>query len=143
MKIARLTSLLLNAPRQSSQRPRLRHGRRLAIYYHPNLTLNLYTLFFSLSLALLPRAPPLVTSLTVFSHGIGYAAYLRFPSSVSQPKALCSRTRGFFSELRRATFPEESHLSSALLSPPLNFLRLPPAFPHPLPLAQTKLPILC
>ena len=58
MKIARPTSPLLDAPRQSSQRPRLRHGRRLAILFHLNLTLNLYTLFFDLSLALLPHLPP-------------------------------------------------------------------------------------
>ena len=67
MKIARLTSPLLNVPRQSS--PRLRHGRRLAFFFHPNLTLNVYALFFALSLALLPRLPPLLTSLTVFLPG--------------------------------------------------------------------------
>ena len=40
MKIARLTSPLLDAPRQSLPRPRLRHGRRLAFLFHQNLTLN-------------------------------------------------------------------------------------------------------
>ena len=40
-----------------------------------------------------------------------YAAYLRSHFSVSQPKALRSRARGYLSELRRATFPEESHSS--------------------------------
>ena len=65
MKIARLTSPLLDAPRQSSPRPRLRHGRRLDLLFHLSLTLNLYTLFFTLSLAHLPRLPPLLTSLTV------------------------------------------------------------------------------
>ena len=34
MKIARLTSPLLDAPRQSSPRPRLRHGRRLALLFN-------------------------------------------------------------------------------------------------------------
>ena len=58
MKIARLTSPLLDVPRQSSPRPRLRHGRRLALLFHPNPTLNLYTLFFAVSLAVLPRLPP-------------------------------------------------------------------------------------
>ena len=38
-----------------------------------------------------------------------YAAYLRFHFSISQPKALRSRARGYLSELRRATFPVESH----------------------------------
>ena len=64
MKIARLTSLLLDVPRQSLPRPRPRHGRRLAFLFHLNLTLNLYILFFTLSLALLPRLPPLLTSPT-------------------------------------------------------------------------------
>ena len=40
-----------------------------------------------------------------------YAAYLRSHFSVSQPKALCSRARGYLSELRRATCPQESHSS--------------------------------
>ena len=39
------------------------------------------------------------------------AAYLRSHFSVSQPKALRSRARGYLSELRRATCPEESHSS--------------------------------
>ena len=40
-----------------------------------------------------------------------YAAYLRSHFSVSQPKALHSRARGYLSELRRATCPVESHSS--------------------------------
>ena len=43
-----------------------------------------------------------------------------------KPRALWSLTRLF-----------------ALVSLPLNFMRLPPTFPRPLPLAQTKLPIPC
>ena len=69
MKIARLTSPLLDAPRQSSPRPRLRHGRRLALLFYLNLTLNLYTLFFATSRALLPRLPSLLTSPTVLLPG--------------------------------------------------------------------------
>ena len=34
-----------------------------------------------------------------------YAAYLRSHFSVSQPKALCSRARGYLTKLRRATYP--------------------------------------
>ena len=71
-----------------------------------------------------------------------YAAYLRSHFSVSQPKALHSRARGYLTELRRATCPVESR-PFALLSLLLNFLRLPPISPPPLPLAQTKLPIPC
>ena len=72
-----------------------------------------------------------------------YADYLRSHFSVSQPKALRSRARGYLSELRRATCLKESHSSFCSLFSPLNFLRLPPTSPHPLPLAQTKLPIPC
>ena len=68
-KIARLTSPLLDAPRQSSPRPRLRNNRRLALLFHLGLTLNLYTLFFALSLAHLPRLLPLLTFPTVLHPG--------------------------------------------------------------------------
>ena len=40
-----------------------------------------------------------------------YAGYLRSHFSVSQPKALRSRARGYLTELRRATCSEESHSS--------------------------------
>ena len=40
-----------------------------------------------------------------------YAAYLRSHFSVSQPKALRNRARGYLPELCRATCPEESHSS--------------------------------
>ena len=69
MKIARLTSLLFDAFCQPLPRPRLKHDKRLAFLFHPNLTLNLYTLFFALSLAVLPRLLPLLTSLTVLLLG--------------------------------------------------------------------------
>ena len=72
-----------------------------------------------------------------------YAAYLRSHFSVSQPKALRSRARGYLAELRRATSLWSFTRPFALPSLPLNFLRLPPTSPHPLPLVQTKLPIPC
>ena len=40
-----------------------------------------------------------------------YAAYLRSHFSVFQPKVLCSRARGYLTELRRAMYPVESHSS--------------------------------
>ena len=112
MKIARLTSPLFDVPRQSLPRPRLRQGRQLALLFHLNPILNLYTLFFVLSLALLPRLPPLLTSPNCSSpkkSASVYAAYLRSHFSVSQPKALRSRARGYLTELRRATCSMESH----------------------------------
>ena len=115
MKIARHTCLLLDAPRQSLPRPRLRHSRRLALFFHLNLTLDLCTLFFALSLALLPRLPPSSPKFPNCSSprelASVYAAYLRSHFSVSQPKALRSRARGYLSELRRATCPVESQSS--------------------------------
>ena len=106
MKIARLTSPLPDAPRQSLPRPKMRHGRRLAFLFHPNLTLNRCTLFFALLLA---RLPPLLTFPKCSSpreSASVYAAYLRFHFLVSQPKTLRSRARGYLTELRRATCPE-------------------------------------
>ena len=72
-----------------------------------------------------------------------YAAYLRSHFSISQPKALRSRARGYLSELRRATCPVESHSSFCSPFTPAEFLAAAITFPPPLPLAQTKLPIPC
>ena len=58
-----------------------------------------------------------------FSQGIGFGLlYLLSHFSVSQPKTLRSRARGYLSELRRATCPEKSH--SSFCSPffPAEFL---------------------
>ena len=139
----------ISASRRASSviaRPRLKHGRRLALLFHLNLTLNLYTLFFALSLALLPRAPPLLTSLTVLHPGN------RFRST----PLTCDLTFPFLSQRLCVAEPEATSLSSAeprvrrsltrpfaLLSLPLNFLRLPPTSTRPPPLVQTKLPIPC
>ena len=146
MKIARLTSPLIKAPRQSLPRPRLRHDRRLALLFHLSLTLNLCTLFFALSLAHLPRLPPLLISQTVLLPG-------NWPRSLS---LTCDLTFPFLSQRPCAAEPEATSLSSAepralrsltrpfaLLYHLLNFMRLPPSSPRPLPLAQTKLPIPC
>ena len=51
-----------------------------------------------------------------------YAAYLRSHFSVSQPKTLRSRARGYLSELRRATCLEESHSSFCSPFSPAKFL---------------------
>ena len=108
MKIVRLTSPLLDAPRQSSLRPRLRHGRQLAFLFHPNQTPKLYTLFSAVSLA---HLPPL-TSPTVLLPGNWlrvYTTYVRSHFSVFQSKTLGSRARGYLSGLHRVTCPEGSH----------------------------------
>ena len=51
-----------------------------------------------------------------------YAAYLRSHFSVSQPKAMRSRARGYLTELRRATCPVESHSSFCSPFSPAEFL---------------------
>ena len=51
-----------------------------------------------------------------------FGDYLRLHFSVSQPKALRSRVRGYLSELLRATCPEESHLSFCSPFSPAEFL---------------------
>ena len=51
-----------------------------------------------------------------------YAAYPRSHFSVSQPKALRSRARGYLFELRRATCPVESHSSVCSPFSPAEFL---------------------
>ena len=112
MKIARLTSPLLDAPRQSSPRPRLRHGRRLALLFHLSLTLNLCTLR---SIAGSPSSssssPNFPNCSSPRESASVYAAYLRSHFSISQPKALRSRARSYLSEMRRATCSVQSHSS--------------------------------
>ena len=51
-----------------------------------------------------------------------YATYLRLHFSVSQRKALCSRARGYLTELRRATCLVESHSSFCSPFSPAEFL---------------------
>ena len=144
MKIDRLTPPLLDAPRLSS--PRLRHGRQLALLFHLNLTLNLCTLSFALSPALLPRLPPLPTSPTVLLTG----------NRLQSMPLTCDPTFPFLSQRPFVAEPEATSLSSAeppalwsltrpfaLLSLSLNFMQQLPTSPRPLPLVQTKLPILC
>ena len=146
MKIARLTSPLLDAPRQSLPRPRLRHDRRLALLSHLNLTQNLCTPSFALSLALVPRLPPLLT----------FPAVLLLGNRLRSMPLTCDLTFPFLSHRPCVAESEATSLNSAepralwsltclfgLLFLPLNFMRLPPTFPRPLPLAQTKLLIPC
>ena len=144
MKISRLTSPLLDAPHQSTPRPRLRHGRRLAF----SLTqIKPYKIVYSLlrSITGSPSSsffsPNFPNCSSPRESASVYVPYLRSHFSTSQPKTLRSRARGY-----PLSFAEPGALRFchfALLSSPLNFLRAPPAFPPPLPLAKTKLPIPC
>ena len=51
-----------------------------------------------------------------------YTAYLRFHFSVSQPKAMHSRAKGYLSELCQATCPVESHSSFCSPFSPIELL---------------------
>ena len=127
-----------------SQKSHMRlRSRGLPTY---GLTLNLYTLFFALSLALLPPLPCLLTFLTVHLPG-NRLRFMPLTRDLTFP---------FLSQRPCVAEPEATSLSSAepralwsltrpcaLLSLPWNFLWLPPILPHLLPLAQTKLPIPC
>ena len=96
MKIARLRSPLLDAPRQSSPRPRLRHGRRLALLFHPNLNpKSVHSL-----LCYIAGSPSSSSSFPNFLNCSSprestsiYATYLRFHFSVSQKKALLRQSQ--------------------------------------------------
>ena len=72
-----------------------------------------------------------------------FADYVRSHFSVSQPKALSSRARGYLSELRRATCPEESHSSFCFPFTSAEFLAASSNLSWSTPLAQTKFPIPC
>ena len=72
-----------------------------------------------------------------------YAAYLKSHFSVSQPKTLHSRARGYLSELCIAMCLVESHSSFCSPFSLTEFLAAASNFPCPLPLAQTKLPMPC
>ena len=114
MKIVKLTSLLAHMPRLSSPRPKLRHGRRLAVLSRPNLTLkSVYSL-----LRYVAHSSSSSSSSSEFPNcssprelALVFADYLKSHFSVSQPKTLHSRARGYLSELCRATRPVESHSS--------------------------------
>ena len=86
---------------QSLPRPRQRHGRQLALFFHSNQTLNLYTLFFAVSLALLPRLPSHLISQMFLSQGIGFGLCCLPEISLFRflTKALHSRARGYLSVL--------------------------------------------
>ena len=72
-----------------------------------------------------------------------YAAYLPSHFSVSQPKALRSRARGYLSELRRATCPEEFHLSFCFPFSLAEFLAAASNLSSFTATGQTKLSIPC
>ena len=128
MMIARLTSLLPDVLRLASPRPRIRRGRRLAMLSRQYLTLNLCTLSFSLSLAVLPHLSLLLTSPTVPLPGnrLRSSSITWDPTFLSPSQRLC------------VTEPETTFLCSAkpralrsltcAFVPPLlpaEFLRLP------------------
>ena len=72
-----------------------------------------------------------------------YTTYQRSHFSVSRPKPCAAEPEATFLSSAKPHALRSLTRPFALLSLPLNFLQLSPTFPHPLPLAQTKLPIPC
>ena len=114
MKIVRLTSPLPDVHRLSSPEPRVRHDRRLSLYFCPNFNpKTVYSLlrsvagssFSSSSSSNFPNCSSPRKLALVFAY------FLISHFSVSQLKALRSRARGYLFELRQAKCPEKSHLS--------------------------------
>ena len=146
IKIVGLTFLLPNVLPLSS--PKLRHGRQLALLYHPNLTLNLCTLSFVLLLALLP---PLLSSVTGSSSSSSLPGNWFWSLPITRDLTCLSPSQRSCVAEPQATFlssVDPCALKSltcpfAHTSPLLKLLQLPLTSPHPPQLSQTKLPILC
>ena len=71
-----------------------------------------------------------------------FTDWLRSHFSVSQPKALRSRARGYLSELRRATCPEESHLSFCSPFSPAEFFAVATNLSLPIAIGPFKVAIM-
>ena len=115
MKIARLTSSPLDVPRRSLPRPRLSEAWQttctsLSPKSNPK---SVHSLLRSIagSPSSSSSSPNFPNCSSPRESASVYAAYLRSHFSVSQPKALHSRARGYLTELRRATRSVESHSS--------------------------------
>ena len=112
VKINRLRLFPLDLPRLSSPKPRLRYGRRHTHLFFPKSNpKSVYSFLHSIagsssSSSSSPHFPNCFPPRELASF---YADYLRSRISVFQPKIVRSRARDYFSELRRATFLEESH----------------------------------
>ena len=123
MKINKLTSQLSEMSRLSLTRPKLRHRWPHAIHSLLNLTLHLCILSFvagsSFSSSFSPNFPNCSSPRELASV---FADYLRSHFSVSQPKALHSRARGYLSKFHQARCPEESHTSVCSSFYPAEFL---------------------
>ena len=107
MKIVRLTFLSRDLSHLSSSGQRLRHGRRHAC-------LSLSKIVYSLRRSVAGISSPCFSpnfphcSFPTESASV-YADYLKYHFSVSQPKVLRNRARGYLSELLLITCSEESH----------------------------------
>ena len=105
--------------------PRLKHGRRLALLFSPKSNpKSVHSLLRSTagspsSFSFSPNFPNCSSPRESASV---YAAYLRSHLSVSQPKTLCSRARGYLSDLCQATCPKVSHSSFCSPFSPAEFL---------------------
>ena len=118
MKIARLTSPLLDALRQSSPRAWQSTCSSLSPKSNPK---SVYSILRSIAGS--PSSSPNFPYCSSPRESASvYAAYLRSHFSVSQRKAVRSTASGYLSELRRATCPVESHSSFCSPFSPSEFL---------------------
>ena len=111
MRIARLTSPLLDASGQSSPRPRLRLRQTTCSSLSPRSNPKSVHSFFRSIAGSSSSSPNIPNFSCPRESALVYAVYLRSHFSVSQSKALRSKARDHLFELRRATCPEESHSS--------------------------------
>ena len=111
MRIVRLSSLLRGMLRPSSQRPRQRHGRFCGFFLFPKSNPKFVYSFFCSIAASFSSSPNFPNSSFFRESASVFAAYLKSQFSVSQPKVVRSRARGYLSELRRATCFDRSHSS--------------------------------
>ena len=143
MQIARLKSPPLDAPRQSSPRPRQTWQTTYSSLSPKSNPKSVHSLLRSIA-----GSPPSSSSFPNFTN------YSSPRNGLWSMSLTCGPTFLFLSQRLCVPEPEATSLSStkprarrsftppfALLSPPLNFLQLPLISPRPLPLAQTKLPI--
>ena len=107
----------ISASRRASSviaKAKAEHGGRLALLFHPNQNpKTVYSFLRSIagSLSSFFSSPNFPNCSFPRESASVYAAYLRSHLSVSKPKALHSKARGYHSELRHATCSEESHSS--------------------------------
>ena len=145
LKIVRPTFTLPDVLRLSSSRPRLRHGRRLALLLSKSYPKSVYSLLRSVadSFSSSSSSPNFSNCSSLVKLASVFADYLRSHSPVSQQGPCVAEPEAIFPGSTESCALRSLIRSFAPPFPPLIFLRLPITSPRSLPPAQTKLPIPC